>query len=421
MTRYSASVSALKFYCIRLLETGSNTTTCVISGVTVSPGDFMVNIDLRDNPPVRYGDQETGRRKIIATSGSSFGISAPITGQTRNQVVALYTYQDVTQYLQEGSLKLSLSSKGNSEAAFTFLTEPDPSQTFIHAGGWDDTYIHDFALGFTIAQGAWAVLADLPITKAAHSGFTANGEFYTALGYTGLFTHSNTVHKYNMANDSWDSKTALATARSDAQEAEIDNYGYICGGRDTTNLYNTLEKYDPGADSWTALTTGDALGMAFGRAINLCNTFFAEYYLNSDGFTPLALYYLPIEEVWTPFFVNHPLPARILAAPSHKSHDFKVGFVGGTTDEGGDPNYTINNHTFVNFIAGCYYNNLEWPTYIMDPSSGTFDHFGLVAGGQEETSVYLDITNFWVYNTDQVWVSAYDLPSPVAAGRGAAV
>ncbi|GEM_PF-4249034 len=424
MTRSSATIEVLCFDSIQILQTGSSSVTCVTSGATASVGDFMVNINWRKNPPVRYGDYDSCRRKIIYASGSTFEVSEAIAGQTRNNVIALYKYKDVTQYLKEGSLKMNLSSKGNSEASFTFELEPEPPQKFIHTGGWDDSFVYGFVLGFTLASGTWVNLSGMPVERAAHSSYNIAGNCYAGMGVDNSINRLSSWDMYDNINDAWINKTGVAVTRSECQEAAIEDYGYLCGGYDDPgNFYGTLEKYDPVADTWAALTSGDFNGMALGKGMNLCNTLFVDYYRNDTTFAPHALWYLPISDTWQSFIVNSGAPLRLLPSVTHILQGFKAGMVGGAADKYASPSYIIANHTMVNFIAGVYYENLPWPTYIMDPSSAAFDDFGIVAGGQEDVGVFLDTTNFWVYNTDEVWTAGggFSLPAPISAGRGVSI
>lgn len=427
-TRYSASVEVLAFDSIRVLEATSTSYTCYVNSVTVSEGDFIVNMTQSENPPIRYGDADSCRRKIISATGSSFMVTASIDGQTTGDIIAVYKYKDVTQYLKDGTLQMDLSSKGNNEANFSFEIPTSRAEIFMHNGGWNETYIYSYNIGFTVLSEVWTVYENMPVFNSFHNSFKGNEEniLYIAQGqsYDGGWIQLDDCYMYDLSEDAWYTQDTLSIEKRGCSSATIGENSYVVGGFDPVTYYDILEVYDQVGDAWSALTAS-SVDVGVGAGVNLCEVFFVGYFANFGGLNENDIYYIPYTDSWHDFFVDHNAPDRDNTGVSFKGYDFKAGIVGGCNTYGGDPLNAIDTHTFINFIAKIYYESLEWPTNIQGVSSGTFEGFGFVTGGvygdEGDHGSYFDTSYLWISNTEEVWATTYDLPAQLSYGRGVAI
>jgi hypothetical protein len=425
MTRYSASIEVLQFDSIKILETASDATTCVISAHGAEDGEFVVNITRSTNPPIYYSTADSCRRKVMSATTSQFNVTASISGQTTGDVVALYKYKDVTQYLKDGTLKLDLNSRGNSEASFTVQTPYLTPKEFIYTGGWDEGYVYGNTYGFNLVRRTWETKA-ISLVAARHNCTNVNDKMYMMQGqtYSGGWVYRDDTTEYTLSTDSWDAKTDSGATKAACMCATIGDYAYVHGGADgTPTIYDTIERYDPGGDSWVTLTAGSAL--VSGTGINLCDIFFVAYARDGAGFLDSDVFYVPYTDTWHTFFINHSIPNRIYSALSMKNRDFTANLLGGCSSVDGNPEYSIDYHTSLNFITKTYHENEAWWQPIQEPAAGNYEDYGAVCGGMNDTMFvlgsYLDSNEWWIKLTDDSFYYLDVLPTPMASGQGVAL
>lgn len=425
MTRYTASIEVLQFDSIKVLETASGTTTCVISAHGAEDGEFMVNITRSTNPPIYFGTADSCRRKIMSSTTSQFNVTAAISGQTVGDIVALYKYKDVTQYLTDGSLDISLSSRGNNEASFTMEVEYTTPKEFMHIGGWDDGFIYGRTYGFNMIRRTWESYSNCTIS-ARHIGLNINDKMYMMQGqtYSGGWVYLNDTTEYTLATDSWDTKADSGTDKAACMGAEILGYGYVHGGADgTSTYYDTTEKYDPVADTWAVLGAGGNL--ASGKGINLCDILFIAYARDASAFLDHDVFYVPYTDTWHSFFVDHTAPNRIYPALSMKNYEFKANLLGGCSSVDGNPENAIDYHTTINFITKTYHENDTWWQTIQEPGAGNYEDYGAICGGMNDTMFvagsYVANFDWWLKNTDESFYMITDLPLAIASGQGVSI
>ena len=75
----------------------------------------------------------------------------------------------------------------------------------------------------------------------------------------------NTVHKYNPATNSWSAVAPMPTARSLVNAVVLNECLYAVGGRlQDASCTAVVERYDPVADSWTTMHPMGTARNAFG-------------------------------------------------------------------------------------------------------------------------------------------------------------
>jgi hypothetical protein len=425
MTRYTASIEVLQFDSIKVLETASDATTCVITAHGAEDGEFVVNITRSTSPPVYFGTADSCRRKVMSSTTSQFNVTASISGQTRGDVVALYKYKDVTQYLTDGSLDMNLSSRGNNEASFTMEVEYTTPKEFMHIGGWDDGFIYGRTYGFNMIRRTWETYSNCLI-NARHIGVDIKGKMYMMQGqtYSGGWIYRDDTTEYTLSTDTWATKADSSVGKTACMGAVCDDQAYVYGGANTTSGYNTgNEKYDPDTDAWTTLTDGGA--NAAGKGLNLSNTLFVAYGRTAAGFMDSDFFYIPYTDTWHTFFVNHSAPNRIFTALSRQTYGHKANLLGGCSSVDGDPANAIDYHTAVNFITKTYHENEAWWQNIQEPGAGSYEDYGAIVGGMNNTMFvagsYLDNFDWWLKTTDEAFYMIADIPLAIASGQGVSI
>jgi N-acetylneuraminic acid mutarotase len=96
---------------------------------------------------------------------------------------------------------------------------------------------------------SWTTKADMPTARGHISAAIVNGIIYVFGGWVGS-TASNAVEAYNPVSDTWEIKTPMATARYAYCCGVVNDRIYVIGGMDMQgNIFNTVEGYDPSADT----------------------------------------------------------------------------------------------------------------------------------------------------------------------------
>ncbi len=107
------------------------------------------------------------------------------------------------------------------------------------------------------ATDTWALLASQPTLVVGAAVGVINGKIYVAGGAINGDTNNTTnlLQVYDRAADSWDlTKAAMPTPRNTMSGAVVDGKLYVFGGMQNCApciTMNTVEVYDPVADSWS--------------------------------------------------------------------------------------------------------------------------------------------------------------------------
>lgn len=114
-------------------------------------------------------------------------------------------------------------------------------------GGDDAVSVYRTAVEFyNDAQNTWQNRTSLATARGYFGGFRLRGLGYIVSGST-AGGPVNTVLAYDDISDSFASKASISSARSNANGFLLNDYGFIAGG---SGPVTTVERYDAGADSW---------------------------------------------------------------------------------------------------------------------------------------------------------------------------
>jgi len=425
--RYTASIEVLLFNSVRVLETGSNSTVVVMSGHGCQDTDFFYNFTRATNPP-NYLSGETGRRKVINATTTQFEISTSITGQTAGDIGILYKFTDVTQYLLDGTLALSLQAQGESNASFTLKAVHTPGNAFYVTHGRNATSVYNALERLDMPGQTWVLNAADGYFRYRHNveGDKAQGKLWAFLGQSvgGTTTMMTATSEYARSSDAWSNKALFPdTPRTAAHSAFIDGDIYVNGGvmSTATTYFASTYKFDPDADTWTSLAASTDSGSS-GEGLNLCGCLVVAYYKRDDGgggteFAPDDCFYMPLCDAWATIPVTHSAPDRCFGRSGFTIDNFKGSIIGGTTDITGSDISAIDYHTQLNLPAKSYSEANATPLAGMEYAGGQYENYAIIAGGHYNSTVY-DTAFLWNSARDNWAVIADTLASTRYAFQG---
>jgi N-acetylneuraminic acid mutarotase len=108
----------------------------------------------------------------------------------------------------------------------------------------------------------WTRGADMPFAAGSSASALINGEIYVAGGITSTGT-TDQVAKYNPVTDTWTPLAPMPQGRNHTAAATDGTLFYVFGGRTGFNVvangFDTVEIYDPSANTWTSTESGSPL------------------------------------------------------------------------------------------------------------------------------------------------------------------
>jgi len=112
---------------------------------------------------------------------------------------------------------------------------------------------------------SWSTRADMPTARAHISCAVVNGKIYAFGGWVGS-TATGVVEEYDPAMDIWRTMTPMPTPRYCLGCAVFQDRIYIIGGMNMQGqIFNTLEEYDPSADTVGGAPWGTKAQMTVAR------------------------------------------------------------------------------------------------------------------------------------------------------------
>jgi len=419
--RYTAKIEVLKFDSVKVLETASSPTVANITAHGLNNGDFFVNLTQAENPPVRYGG-ETARRKVQNATTNSFGMYT-VSGQTAGDIIVAYSFQDVTDRLLDGTLKMEIQTQGENSAEFALKATYTAPGYFLGIDGFDDAYWFKLVFEYNIPRKTWVEKTAGTYYRSRNCAETIDNLAYNMMGYDGVVVRGSIPYTeaYNRETDTWEAKQSASSARTSPMALSLNDLIYVYGGYNSTSGYfGNTDSYDPGTDSWTALTSGSA--RADGEAVNLCDIMFEAYTTISGGFTNDDVFYIPYNDSWVTFMVDHNPPNRTLARSGFTIDGFKGSIIGGTTDYYTDPTYATDNHTMINFACKVYTEKQAIPDALQEAFVSQYEQYAILAGGMGGYSsidprAFFDAAYYWNSASD-TWSAIDNIPYAVATGMG---
>ena len=425
-TPCTVTIEVLEFKRIAVLEAG---TTSVVASLTAhgqNIGDFFVNITRAHVPvnrifPEHLNLNPAGRRKIDGIGPNWMENSyASVYGETGYQdegdLVALYKFEDKTAYLKDGSFNALLTAQQESDYC-----------SFILETNWTKNVNVFFSDGQNGGAGSvnheWDWTTKTWNSKTGYDSirYQANAEKVTdnyVFGgniIIGATTSSGaaTATKYNISVDSWSNLTVATDSRYNGFSAQIDDIIYWYGGQGPSG--GPCEKYDPGSDTWTALTA-QGIDYHSGQGSNVGKVLFCNYMATgTNSFETTDILYVPGQDVWANYPVDNSAPSRMLARSGYNIDGFRSQILGGTTN--GTASAVVAYNTSANITCKIYSEKTEIPTPAMEGMSAGMDKYAFYGGGICSASTQL-ATAYYYTDVRDVWTAIDNLPVAQAQGMG---
>ncbi len=110
-----------------------------------------------------------------------------------------------------------------------------------------------FPLNYSLAQGTWAQLNDMPVIKNHHSSISYNGKIYLFGGGVGTQDCTNEVWEYDPLTDTYLAKAPMPAGICEAALAEYNGKIYLFGGYLIFGqlFTNWVFEYDVEYNAWT--------------------------------------------------------------------------------------------------------------------------------------------------------------------------
>jgi hypothetical protein len=428
-TPCSVTIEVLEFKRIAVLEAGTTSVVASLTAHGLTTGDFFVNITRAAAPSRRFFPKNlpllgAGRRKIDYVDTNWMGnyyysIYDPDGGyQDEGDLVALYKFEDKTAYLKDGSFNALLTAQQESDFC-----------SFILETNWTKNVNVFFSDGQNGGGGAgpvnhewdWDTKTWNSKTGYDYVRYQANAEKVTdnyvfggniVIGAT-TSSGAATATKYNISGDSWSNLTSANDARYNAFSAQIDDVIYWYGGQGPSG--GPIEKYEPGSDTWTALT---AHGTDYhsGQGSNVGKVLFCNYMATgTNSFETTDILYVPGQDVWANYPVDNSAPSRMLARSGYSLDGFRSQILGGTTN--GTASAVVAYNTSANITCKIYSEKTEIPTAAMEGMAAGMDKYSFFGGGICSSSTQL-ATAYYYTDVRDVWTAIDNLPVSQAQGMG---
>jgi subtilisin-like proprotein convertase family protein len=128
------------------------------------------------------------------------------------------------------------------------------SKMYVAGGYVSGTTITSTLQIYDIATNTWSFGAPMPAAKEAAAGVIYNNKFYV-MGGDDFNAVVATNYIYDIATNTWTTGAALPAGRSNLNGTTVGNYIYTAGGVTGAGFdaNDALLRYDPAANSWTAL------------------------------------------------------------------------------------------------------------------------------------------------------------------------
>ncbi len=158
------------------------------------------------------------------------------------------------------------------------------------------------------ATDTWVVKAPMPTSRDGFGAAAYQNRIYCFGGRSVLGTESNTTNineVYDTETDSWQTKTAMPTARYGIQASEVKGKFYLIGGwiqtesSSITDKSSRVEIYDPTTDTWTSGSPISTAVAGYASAVVDGKIYVISGVASGSVKTNLTQIYDPEKDEWT--------------------------------------------------------------------------------------------------------------------------
>ena len=240
----------------------------------------------------------------------------------------------------------------------------------------------------------------MPTARCVIDCAVVDGKIYVFGGSnTGGPSILSTVEVYDPATDTWNTKTPLPTPRSDVAVEAINGKIYVIGGsKRTGSLWaglNTVEEYDPVADTWATKSNMPTARWSLGTCVVDGKIYAIGGNIQYPTISSAVEVYDPATDTWS---VKAPMPtARYSLATSFVNG--KIYAFGGWRASGGsagDPIYKIVEEYDVN--TNTWIRKTDMPLTIALLSTETLNGKIYLIGGTNTQHTFNSLNTIYEYN-----------------------
>ncbi len=162
--------------------------------------------------------------------------------------------------VRSGIAAFAIGSKGYIIGGGKYFDTADEDDGFVDGNVYNDNVDYDPLLT------TYSFNTNCPVSRMGHRGFVLNGKAHIIGGHDRYYLQGGAItrdiqsnhYAYDPDLDSWDTKNNAIGERTQSNSTEINGIGFSWGAWKMSGLENTQvvdnRKYDPDADSWTAIS-----------------------------------------------------------------------------------------------------------------------------------------------------------------------
>jgi N-acetylneuraminic acid mutarotase len=250
------------------------------------------------------------------------------------------------------------------------------------------------------ALGCWYSQTDMPTARRAAAAAAHGGYVYVMGGRDDTLgqIRFNTVERYDPAADSWTTMTPMPTARAWLVAATVGDKIYAIGGSNSSSKLSVVEEYDPATNSWTTKTA-----MPTARDDSVIGVVDDVIYV-IGGWNGQALdaveAYDPATDTWT---VRNEIPEALALAGSGVI-DGKIHVVGGFQDA------VLQTHFVYDPVTDSWSSLADIPTRRSRTTAGVVNGNLIVFGGYNPSLGWLDLVELYDPVTSS-WSTMNSMPT----------
>ncbi|KAJ0061618.1 hypothetical protein NL108_005752, partial [Boleophthalmus pectinirostris] len=144
---------------------------------------------------------------------------------------------------------------GPSSSLYCHTRPRVPQAVLMAVGGWNMSRPTNAIEIYDSYSEAWIFNINRDETPRAYHGTVfLNGCVYVIGGFDG-FEQLCTVHKYDLAHESWQEVGSMHSRRCYVSVVLLDGFIYAIGGFDGTERLETAERYSPETNQWTMIAS----------------------------------------------------------------------------------------------------------------------------------------------------------------------
>ena len=143
----------------------------------------------------------------------------------------------------------------------------------VNIGGYNSIQFSNTLQVYDPTTNSWSAKANMAQGREGLAAVVLNDKIYALGGANGSLPDSldesylRSMEEYNPATNSWTSRAAMNTIRSEFGAAAVNGKIYAIGGKSSGNAISSVEEYNPDTNTWTAKNNMPSARRGFGTAV----------------------------------------------------------------------------------------------------------------------------------------------------------